>query len=121
MPYQSNQRSLHEEITQMTAPEDSSRTFLTDRNLLKQTLDCQTATSSTADELSSENLPTAPLQQTQSDLLLLQVRKYITSYILLSVMLYYVKVQYFNIQQAYRLYAVGHIGCTPLGVQVVRC
>ena len=34
-------------------------------------------------------------------------------------MLYYVKVQNFNFEQAYRLYAVGRTGCTPLGVQSV--
>ena len=36
-------------------------------------------------------------------------------------MMYYAKVQIFNLQQAYRLYAARarRTGCTPLGVQLV--
>ncbi len=40
MPFQHHHHSLHMEIHQLTATEDSSRQFLLSRNVLKQTLDC---------------------------------------------------------------------------------
>ena len=40
MPFQSTQRSLHDEITGLTSTENSARIFLMDRGLLKQTMTC---------------------------------------------------------------------------------